>query len=227
MYSSAGELIYRAEARQVAGEAGCAPVERLSPTLDQDQWTYLQVRRVAGDGEVRFRVLTTVGDVWQSQAEGSVTDPGVHPLAFTVGAVRANGYAENGPEDFSSQGPTASGYPKPELAAPNGVTTSVYGPSGFYGTSAASPIAAAALALVMSRYPEMDSFAAARWLLAHGVQPDPAPVWGAPDPGLGAGRLVLPAPDAAPSCRGAWRGASIVIPLILLRRRARRRPDAR
>lgn len=226
LYNADGEVVYRAQARQVAGEDDCTPVERLSPVLDEDQWTYLELVRVSGDADVRFRVLTTSGDVWQSMAAGSVTDPGVHPLALTVGAVRANGYAYNGPEEFSSHGPTASAYPKPELAAPDGVTTSVYGPSNFYGTSASSPVAAAAVALVMSRFPEMDAFEATRWLLANGTQPDPGSAWAAPDQGLGAGRLRLPPPQSSRSCGDAWRGASIVLPLMLLRRRRSRPPGS-
>ena len=60
--------------------------------------------------------------------------------------MRGIDYLENGAESFSSWGPNHDGEPKPDIAAPDGLTTSSYGPTGFYGTSAAAPAAAAAIA---------------------------------------------------------------------------------
>ena len=58
---------------------------------------------------------------------GSIADPGTHPDVLTVAAVRANGYLQNGPESYSSQGPTHGGVDKPDIAGPDGLTTSAYG----------------------------------------------------------------------------------------------------
>lgn len=219
LINDAGEVIGRGDNTQSVGSRSCMPVERVSGSVDEDQWVWLMVKRVAGDPATRWNLIATSSDVYQSMAEGSVTDPGTHPLAFTVGAVRAIGYRDNGPEGFSSWGPNASGDLLPDIAAPDGVTTLAYGAGGFYGTSAASPAAAAAVALVMSRYPEMDAFDAAEWLKsrAHSERA----TWQAPDPGLGAGHLVLPDPAASSGCvrPGAWQGAWIVLPLACLRRR--------
>ena len=57
-------------------------------------------------------------------------------------------------EVFSSQGPTADGRTKPDLAAPDGVSTVSYGNRGlaFFGTSASAPHAAGAIALMKSRF---------------------------------------------------------------------------
>lgn len=55
----------------------------------------------------------------------------------------------DGLESFSAEGPTTDGRAKPELAAPNRVTTSLT--SSFAGTSAASPHVAGAVALIIDR----------------------------------------------------------------------------
>jgi len=66
-----------------------------------------------------------------------------------VGALK---YSTKKLEPFSSQGPTADNRPKPDVAAPDAVTTVSYG-SPFYGTSAATPHAAGAAALILSHNP--------------------------------------------------------------------------
>jgi subtilisin family serine protease len=66
----------------------------------------------------------------------------------TVGAVH---FESLGLESFSSQGPTADGRTKPDLSAPDGVSTASDSP--FFGTSAATPHAAGAAALLLSANP--------------------------------------------------------------------------
>jgi len=56
-------------------------------------------------------------------------------------------------ETFSSQGPTTDSRIKPDLAAPDGVSTVSYGATNFYGTSASAPHVAGAAALVKECYP--------------------------------------------------------------------------
>ena len=70
---------------------------------------------------------------------------------ISVGAV--NWQTPNATEFFSSHGPTTDGRVKPELVAPDGVTTSVAGFTSFFGTSAAVPHAAGAAALVLGANP--------------------------------------------------------------------------
>jgi parallel beta-helix repeat protein len=53
-------------------------------------------------------------------------------------------------ESFSSQGPTNDGRTKPDVVAPDGVSTSVPLLSPFYGTSASAPHVAGAAALLLS-----------------------------------------------------------------------------
>lgn len=219
LINSEGEIIGRGEKVQEPGSRSCVPVERVSGSVDEGQWVWLMVKRAAGDPATRWNLIATSSDVYHSMPEGSATDPGTHPLAFTVGAARALGYGEDGPEDFSSWGPNASGDLMPDIVAPDGVTTLAYGAGSFYGTSAASPAAAAAVALAMSRFPEMDGYEAADWLKSRAV--DDRTTWQQPNLALGAGYLVLPDPTASSGCvaPGGWQGAWIVLPLACLRRR--------
>ena len=110
-----------------------------------------------------------------------------------MGAVRADGYRFNGAECISSHGPTHAGLSKPDIAGPDGLTTSVYGQRGFYGTSAATPAVAAALALLMHEDPTLSPFEAAAKLQASAL--DQRPAWSPDNPELGAGHARLPSPQ--------------------------------
>ncbi len=219
LYAEDGSVLDVADAVQ-DGEDGCSPVERLGANLDEGQWTYLEVHRVRGDPAVRWNLITTSGRVDGSMAESSVTDPGTHPLAWTVGAAAGQGYLTNEVEGFSSWGPNLAGDPKPDIVAPDGVTTSAYGPTGFYGTSASSPAAAAALAVVMSSRPELDAREASE--LVEGWAVAERSSWHATDNAHGAGYLRLPDPGAElPGCFGRAFGSAalLLFPWTLLRRR--------
>jgi len=60
--------------------------------------------------------------------------------------------------DYSSRGPTNDGRTKPDLSAASCVTSSIYAaPDCFNGTSAATPVAAGAAALMLDQFPMMSS----------------------------------------------------------------------
>lgn len=219
VYDDAGLLVGRSERRQVEGEAGCEPVERVRVTMQAAGWAWLELRRVAGAADVRVDVLARGGRVWEPVAAGSVADPGTSASVLTVGAVQAEGYATNPAESFSSQGPTHAGLPKPDLTGPDGLSTSVYGPLGFFGTSASTPAVTGALALLMHASPTLRPAEAARRLrehtLAEGV------VWTEADPALGAGKVRLASPSGAPASCATLPGpaALLLLPLAIRRRR--------
>ena len=75
-----------------------------------------------------------------------LTVPSYNENAITVGAVPFNDPADV--QTYSSHGPSADGVVKPDLVAPDEVSTESYGALAFAGTSAAAPHVAGAAALV-------------------------------------------------------------------------------
>ncbi len=111
---------------------------------------HLAIKRQEGTKPVQFRLISLVHDFVDGQPAGSVVSPGSARGSFTVGAT--NGFERL--ESYSSRGPTGDGRIKPDIVAPDAVTTVTYGPFGFPGTSASVPYVAGAAALVLSAYPD-------------------------------------------------------------------------
>lgn len=131
-------------------------------------------------------------------ADGSVTEPGSSSAALTVGAVC---WQNDGLEAFSSRGPTIDGRLKPDLAAPDSVSSFAYGrfggcgaQSGFAGTSASSPHVAGAAALVKEANPAYGANELQQFLESRAVD------LGEPgrDSSFGAGKLALGVVPRAP-----------------------------
>lgn len=70
------------------------------------------------------------------------------PEALTIGAVDASTLKL---ENYSSMGPTLDGRLKPDLVAPDNVTTSSYLPFTFKGSSASVPYAVGIIALALEK----------------------------------------------------------------------------
>ena len=220
IYDEEGFLVGRSTRAQSRDDDNCFPLERINAFAETEDWYYLMVHKAGGHGDVRFKVMTRAGQIHEPTEAGSITDPGSHPHVFTVGAVDASGYRSNPVEGFSSQGPTPSGADKPDIAGPDGLSTSNYGPAGFYGTSAATPSVAAAIALLLSRDPSLSPRTAAIRLADSALSMDP--VWAPPDPALGAGLARLP--PLQESHTGCGKGTPLLmvlcwIPLAAIRKR--------
>ncbi len=228
LLNRAGNRVGIAERKQDREAKSCSPVERLDAFRADSDWYWMKIRRDHGVEPVRLNVYSTRGRVYRSMAEGSVPEPGSHPRVLAVGAVRADGYLWNQVESFSSQGPTLAGLAKPDLVAPDGVSTSVYGPDGFFGTSAAAPMVVGAVVLWMSRDPGLSSFEAGD-ALQRIARPEGA-LWEALDPAFGAGRLILGPPTDSARETGCWgRGVStgwfgLWLPWFIRRRRQEAMP---
>lgn len=224
-YDSEGRLVGRSTDDQRPDSESCAPVERMDVAVAERGVFDLVVHRKYGSSNVDFDLLARNGDVVGGRAHGSVTDPGTSAAVLTVGAIRANDtYAVNGPEGFSSHGPTHAGLRKPEISGPNGLTTSVYGPGNFYGTSASTPSVAGAIAVLMSADPTLGPREAADWLVAAAVRDEALDE--SVHTGLGLGRARLPPPQTLGS-RGCGGGAAAgLFPVLALFGLRRRREQA-
>jgi hypothetical protein len=112
---------------------------------------------------------------------GSISNPAesANPGLLAVGA--ANWRTTGTIEDFSSRGPTPDGRVKPDIVGADGGATVSFGPSGFFGTSQASPHVAGLAALVLERFPAFTPAQTADYLKNNAVprgSPDPNNVWG-------------------------------------------------
>lgn len=172
-------------------------------------------RHNAPDPSPRFDLFVYPGPNLEYQVgEGSVTEPGSSSFALAVGAVC---WKTSGLEAFSSRGPTIDGRMKPDLTAPDWVSSFSYGPfsgcgadTGFAGTSAAAPHVAAAAALVKGAHPSFGPNELQAYLEGHAID------LGVPgrDGTYGAGKLAL-GPSPRPTLRVCvvprLRGATLAV----------------
>lgn len=133
------------------------PVESIADYAPYTGIYHVRIHMWDADGTAKFHLFTPDAPYMQYQVlSTSLTPPADSASAMTVGAVHWNHPGEL--ESFSSHGPTTDNRVKPDLVAPDGVSTASYGTSdglayadggsGFFGTSASAPHAAAAAVLV-------------------------------------------------------------------------------
>jgi hypothetical protein len=179
----------------------------------------IAIRHVAGTGTPILKFIDYTDGAFPVTIEhpapaGAIdVDAGSATGALTVGA--ASYTSPTTPETFSSRGPVtryfdADGNPlsvpdvrqKPDIVAPDGVSTTLAGFAPFFGTSAAAPAAAGIAALIRSAKPAMPVDE------VYAIMTDPANVLscgtpGTPDGNCGVGfdladRSVAMAEDSTP-----------------------------
>ncbi len=126
------------------------PEEMIETFVYATGWYSLQIRAASADGLATFDLFTPDKELEHKVTWGSVMDPGDAAGALTVGAVPWD--APETLREFSGRGPTDDDRTKPDLVAPDGITTASYG-ANFEGTSASAAHVAGAAALLCEQYP--------------------------------------------------------------------------
>ena len=190
LYDANGKLVVASEESQ-QGQLGDRPVEgfRLDKPKQKSYYIVIVAKRITRPAV--FNLFALDGRLGQYTVEYSLGTPGDARGSLTVGAIA---WRNSKLESFSSQGPTADNRLKPEITAPDGVTTQSYRPRVFNGTSASTPHVAGAAALVLSRFPNLKAPEVMAFLTSSVVDMGPS----GPDAAYGHGRLQLPPPDKAP-----------------------------
>ncbi|TVQ88801.1 MAG: hypothetical protein EA397_16520 [Deltaproteobacteria bacterium] len=164
-----GWIVARSEESQRfprEGQQGhrCQPIEQVR-SVPEDGWYQLEVLHRRGvTAGVRVDVLTPGGRIPDSHPWGTIHEPGLHRSVLTVGAIDAMGYLGGPPQPYSSFGPPDLAWTKPDLHGPDALSSAIYGPRGFFGTSAATPIVAGLVAVLMSDDPSLSPHEAAERL---------------------------------------------------------------
>ena len=146
----------------------------------------------------------TAGDVLEFMVNGtafeyssnpySVSEPAVdsaNPGMMAVGAIDPAGGSTIA--SYSSQGPTNDGRVKPDLSAPSCLPNVSYAPNCFNGTSAATPVATGAAALVWGAGVATTPTGVTQYLRSHVIDRGPT----GPDTVFGSGQLYLGTPPSA------------------------------
>ncbi|MBC7237186.1 MAG: S8 family serine peptidase, partial [Chloroflexi bacterium] len=178
--------------------AETAPVFPNSPTRYVETWGagggiyYIVIRRLdSNPGAPLLELFTYDQDLSEHHTPvSSVVPPADMEDVLSVGAVPY--YSPNTLEPFSSHGPTLDGRIKPDLVAPDGVSTLAYSPDSFFGTSAACPHVAGAAALMWGYYTAYTSAQIGTLLKSSVVDLGTT----GNDNLYGAGRLLLGAPPS-------------------------------
>jgi hypothetical protein len=188
--AAGGAILAKSERRQATVSTTPTETACYTNTSGATRQVSAAIYQYKADPAPSFDLFTEGAPLEYQTAARSVTDPAASLNALAVGAVCWQNAAL---EDFSSQGPTIAGTLKPEISAPDSVSTATYGsftgcPSGFAGTSAAAPVVAGLAALVLQRQPSFTAAQVQSYLVAH------AKDRGTPgaDNGYGAGEALLP-----------------------------------
>ena len=143
--------------------------------------------RIQGTGSSSLELFNLYQSVSPVVAASSILAPANAPNVIAVGALGYLQYTTGPIQPYSSQGPSNDGRTKPDLVAPDNVTTGTSPYTTFPGTSGAAPHVSGAAALLLSQAPGLSEFALRTQLLSQTVPMGSANVYGN-------GRLNLQAP---------------------------------
>ena len=128
------------------------PTEFIGVTVAPGTY-YIAVKKYSATGTQKLKIFTGYQSLEYQTASHSLPAPADATGVMSVAAIDQGRWTTGPQESFSSQGPTNDGRIKPDISAPDGVSSFTYGTRGFFGTSASSPHVAGAAALVLSAMP--------------------------------------------------------------------------
>jgi len=147
LLDSALNLIASSENEQSGSQP---PLEYIGVTIPQTDSYCIAIKNYNASRPFHLELNTWDYPFQYQVASSSLWAPGDANGAVTVGATF---WQNDALEAFSSHGPTDDGRVKPDLTAPDGVSTQTRGPGKFYGTSPSAPHVAGAAALVRQANP--------------------------------------------------------------------------
>jgi len=146
--------------------------------------------RIQGTGSRSLELFNLYQSVSPVVAASSTLAPANAANVIAVGALGHSQYTTGPIQPYSSQGPSNDGRTKPDLVAPDSVTTGTSPYTTFPGTSGAAPHVSGAAALLLSQTPGLSEFALRTQLLSQTIPMGSSNVYGS-------GRLSLQAPTGA------------------------------
>lgn len=163
-----------------SGSPGDTPFEFLSFTAPYSGFFSVVLSRYAGVRPSWIQVQAFTSQALEFSTPGSIGNPAesANPGVLAVGATAWS--TPGAIEPYSSKGPTPDGRVKPDIVGVDRADTVTYGPSGFAGTSQASPHVAGLAALVQGAFPAYTPTQVASYLKQF-AQPrgaSPNTVWG-------------------------------------------------
>lgn len=192
LYDGDSKALVASSQNSQNGQSGDNPFEGIRLRQPEHKIYYIVIEAQNATQAVTFDLFAPDGEIEFPSAAYSLGTPGDAASALTVGAIE---WRSSQLENFSSQGPTNDGRLKPEMTAPDRVTTASYAPRSFPGTSASTPHVAGAAALVLSAFPDYTPQQVMDYLKANALDMGPD----GPDTAYGYGRLHLPPPESGQS----------------------------
>ena len=129
------------------GRPGQEPAEELTYQAPSTGVYRILIKKYSATRDVFFQLYCSTHDLKYQVPSSSLAIPSDVQRVIAVGATS---WRDDSLESFSSRGPTLDGRIKPDIMAPDGVSTVTFGQHAFFGTSASAPNAAGSAALLIS-----------------------------------------------------------------------------
>lgn len=129
------------------GRRGQEPAESIEYIPANTGVYKIKIEIYSATRDVFFQLYSSTNNLEYQVPSSSLAVPSDVQRVIAVGATYWN---DDRLESFSSRGPTKDGRIKPDITAPDGVSTVTYGQTSFFGTSSSAPNVAGSVALLIS-----------------------------------------------------------------------------